>query len=192
MSDAATLMTVDQFLEMERASDVKHEYFNGEVVEMPGGTRRHARIIRNFLNCLSAKLVENGDQLEALPSDMKVKTPSGLYTYPDLSVSTNSANLEGEDDLSVEPVALVEVLSPSTEAYDRGEKFRRYETIPTLRLYVLVSQNRAQIELFERSSANDRWQLSRIEGVDAECSLGPLDVSIRIGEIYRGVDFESN
>lgn len=156
MSDAATPMTADQFLEMERASDVKHEYFNGEVVEMPGRTRRHARIIRNFLNCLSTKLVENGDQLEVLPSDMKVKTPSGLYTYPDLSMSLNSASLEGEDDLSVEPVALIEVLSPSTEAYDRGEKFRRYETIPTLRLYVLVSQNRAQIELFERNLASDR------------------------------------
>lgn len=189
MPTAANFVTVDEFLEMERASEVKHEYYEGEVRVMPGASLRHVRIVGNLFLQIQVLLRAMESRCEALHSDMKIRTSDEFYSYPDISVVCRDARFEGDDrDLCVEPTAIIEVLSPSTEAYDRGEKFRRYERIEALRAYLLVSQERPQLELFERDSPTARWQLSRIEGRDASCTIESIGITIEVSEIYRGVD----
>ena len=192
MATAANFVTVDEFLEMERASKVKHEYYQGEVREMPGASLSHVRIVGNLFLQIQVLLRAMESPCEALHSDMKIRTPDDFYSYPDVSVVCRDARFEGEDrDLCADPTVIVEVLSPSAEAFDRGEKFRRYEKIDALRAYLLVSQDRPQLELFERSAATERWQLSRVERIESTCTIASLGIAINMAEIYRGVEFTS-
>lgn len=191
MATDAKLMTVDEFLEMERASEVKYEFISGEVREVPGASLNHVLIVTNLIVEITTALRNAGSACRALTNDIKVRTVDDFYSYPDLVVACPEASFEGKDkEFCVNPTVIVEVLSPSTEAYDRGEKFRLYERIPTLLTYVLVSQKEAQVELFERDSVDDRWQLSRFEGLSATCLIASLDLSLTMDGIYRGVELD--
>jgi len=143
---------------MERASPVRHEFFRGEIFAMAGASRQHNLIVTNIVREISSALRDR--PCEVYPSDMRVKAEAtGLYAYPDVTVVCGSPRLEDEHgDTLCNPLVLFEVLSDSTESFDRGGKFEQYRTIPGLAEVVFVSQKEAHVEHFERQ-ADGSWRL---------------------------------
>lgn len=177
-------MTVEEYLEFDRASEVKHEYYDGEVFAMAGATYDHNVIVGNTYACLRSQL--QSGPCRANLSDLRVQAgTSGLLTYPDLTVVCGSPQFVfGQRDVLLNPVLIVEVLSPSTEAYDRGRKFAHYRTIDTLRGYVLIAQDEYRIEHFARQ-ANDLWVLSDATCPDGTLHLPTLGCALPLADVYR-------
>jgi Uma2 family endonuclease len=174
-----------QYLAMERAAEFKSEFFDGEMFAMAGGSRRHSLIASNLIR-------ELGNQLKGRPcvvfnSDLRIKIEaSGLFTYPDVSVVCGpSKTFAGADDTLVNPVLLGEVLSDSTEAYDRGKKSEQYRQIPSLREYLLISQKEPHVELMVRQEK--QWILREASGLDATIELPALAITLSLSEIYLNV-----
>ena len=175
--------TFADFLERERAGDVKHELLNGEICAMARGTIEHGRLASNVAGVLFAQL--RGRPCAAFSSDVLVRVlATGLATYPDLSVVCGLLERDPEDaNTIVNPVVLVEVLSDSTEAYDRGEKFAHYQRIPSLKEYVLVSQRSPRIEVFQRNEDGRSWTLYVAEATE-KIELASIGCEIAVDEIY--------
>jgi Uma2 family endonuclease len=181
--------SVNDYLALERQSEIKHEYFDGELFAMAGGTAAHSLISGNCIRELGNALRQKGCQVYT--SDMRLMCPTGLRTYPDVSVVCDEPQLEDEhNDTLLNPLVIVEVLSDSSEAYDRGRKFSNYQTIPSLREYVLVAQDRVQVDHFARQS-NDTWLLTTYTDMNAVVRFPVLECSIPLAEIYAGVKFTS-
>lgn len=189
--------TVEEYLRMERASEVRHEYLDGEIFEMAGETVSHGRICTNIIISLGAELRDKG--CDIFTKDMKVRSgalPSprrvmrGLFSYPDLLIVCGTPQFHDEyTDILLNPQVIIEVLSEATEAFDRGEKFQRYrEHLPSLTEYILVAQVRAYVEHFTRRSAG-RWELVSCEGPDGVLDLSSLDCRLRLAEVYDRVEF---
>lgn len=178
-------MSPEEYLSFERASEVKHEYADGEVFAMAGGTREHSLIAGNVVR-------ELGNALRTKPcevhgSDLRIKiAASGRYVYPDASVVCGSTLFEdsGRDTL-LNPIVIIEVLSDSTEAYDRGEKFELYRTIPSFQEYVIVSQKKVRVEHFQRRP-DGRWVLA-VLGADDRLELESIGCELAMGELYLKV-----
>ena len=190
--------TVEEYLEMERASDRKHEYFQGEIFAMPsiydtqeetlgmaGAGYRHNVIFSNLFWRLGYKL--NGHPCRPLGSDMRVNIPENtLYTYPDISiVCRDIPEEEMDNDNLIEPAVLIEILSPSTRNYDRGKKFKLYQDIPTLKEYVLVDTEAVSVEAF-RLNGNGRWQLEEYKRGEDILHIHTVDFQLSLSELYRG------
>ncbi|WP_437620584.1 Uma2 family endonuclease [Sorangium sp. So ce1151] len=177
--------TFAEYLAREQASETKHEYANGEIFAMAGGTPEHGLMAVNVASVLRGQLVDR--RCRVYNSDVRVRSQAtGLATYPDVSVVWGRLERDPEDENSIlNPALLVEVLSPNTEAYDRGEKFAHYQTIPSLREYVLVSYQRRRVEVLRRND-DGTWTLydMRESGVAELASIG---VSLPLDEVYRGV-----
>jgi Uma2 family endonuclease len=179
----------EQYLEMERAAEFRSEYYDGRIYAMSGGTWGHAVITGNLARAL-------GNALEKRPcsvtsSDMRLRVaPTGLYTYPDIMVICDEPKfVDARTDTVVNPRLVIEVLSPSTEGYDRGFKAAQYRTIEALQEYALVSQSEARVEVFRRESANE-WLMSEFVGIDAICHFRSVGCGIPLSEIYDKVTFE--
>jgi len=177
-------------LRRERLSEFRSEYFAGEMFAMAGGSFRQSLIKLNVGAEFRSAL--KGKTFIACDSDLRIKvSASGLYTYPDASVICEPVEFEDEQrDTVLNPVLLVEVLSPSTEAYDRGKKFEHYRRISSLRDYLLVSQDAPHIEHFHRNE-NQTWTLTDINGMDAKVDIASLGISVQLREVYDKVDFTS-
>ncbi len=176
------------YLALERASPTKHEFFDGEIFDMAGGSIPHSRIGTNVTIALGNLL--QGRTCQVFNSDLRVKVPRGLYTYPDATVVCGELQLEGEQqDILLNPRLIVEVLSPSTEAYDRGAKFAQYRSCPSLSEYVLVSQDHALVEHFARQPSG-QWLLTSYDSLDDRVSLPCLNVEIPLSDIYVNVQWE--
>ncbi|MFM9961864.1 MAG: Uma2 family endonuclease [Planctomycetaceae bacterium] len=176
------------YLALERASEFKHEFFDGEMFRMSGGTIEHSQIAGNVIGELRSQLALS--PCRVLTSDMRIKLPTGLYTYPDASVVCDAPQFEDDHkDVLVNPLVVVEVLSPSTEAYDRGKKFRHYQTCPSLREIVLIAQDRAGVDHFLRQPASGQWLLTTLTSLDAGLSLPTLGITLSLGEIYAKIEF---
>ena len=175
-------MSAAQYLERERAAADKHELWQGEAFAMAGASLVHNQIVGNLARALGNLLAE-GPCL-VLASDMKVYIPlRDAFVYPDLSVVCEAPQLLGEHEVITNPSLIVEVLSDSTEAYDRGQKASHYRRIPTLQVYLLVSQHEPRIELQVRSS-DGRWSL--IEAAAGQrVDIGPLGIALDVDEVYR-------
>jgi len=182
-------MTEAEYLAIERAAPFKSECFAGEMFAIAGGSAMHSLIAVNLAAELRAKLKSR--PCDAFNSDLRIKIEAtGLYTYPDVSVVCGPLQyVAGTNDTILNPVLLVEVLSDSTEAYDRGEKFQMYRQIPSFKEYVLASQRLPRLEHFARRS-NDEWALRTVEGRDASLTLPCLEVTIDLNEVFAGVEFE--
>ena len=151
------LMSVEEYLESERHSAIKRGYVDGHVYAMAGGTRAHGVIAVNVTSLLRSAL--RGGPCRVYNSDVKVQLTETRYVYPDASVGCDERDRTSDDEDVVRyPTVVVEVLSPSTEAYDRGAKFALYRSSETLREYVLVSTDRQAVECYRRG-ANDLWTL---------------------------------
>ena len=189
MSSAATKkrFTPQEYLALERMSETRNEYYNGEIFAMSGASREHNLISVNLLRDLGNQLEDR--PCEAYPSDMRVSIEAtGLYTYPDVSVVCGEPRFQDRRvDILLNPTVIVEVLSPTTEAYDRGDKFRHYRRIGSLREYVLISQNRMMVERYTRQG-ND-WVYSDMTDPDQILKLESIGCQIPLNRIYARITF---
>jgi Uma2 family endonuclease len=177
-----------EYLRLEREAETKSEYFDGEMFAMAGGTRSHSLIASNFLSELSRAL-KNKDCV-AYNSDLRIKIEAtGLLTYPDISVVCGQERfLDEMEDTLLNPLLIVEVLSPSTEAYDRGKKFEHYRQMPSCQEFLLVSQTEPRVEQFVRQSSGE-WLLKEVSGMEGSVMLTSVDVRISLAEIFLKVQF---
>jgi Uma2 family endonuclease len=195
--------TVEEYLAFERASEERHEYLDGVIYAMAGESPDHGRICMNLAATFVLQL--RGSDCEAFSKDMKVccgpyraHTREGLYAYPDLVVVCGAMQFHSQaEDVLVNPKVIVEVLSPSTEAFDRGEKFRRYRAwLPTLTDYVLVAQDQLVIDHYQCTSTGSpapqeqtRWELETLEGLDAHLHLPSIACTVPLSEVYERIVF---
>jgi Uma2 family endonuclease len=180
---AQSTMTYAEYVAAEVASMVKHEWLRGEVFAMAGGTLEHARLGASMTGELRSLL--RGRPCGVFSSDLRVKVQAtGLTTYPDVSIVCGKPEVPSDDPHAIlNPIVLVEVLSDSTEAYDRGEKFAHYRRIPSLREYVLVSQREPRIEV-HRLNETGHWELHEA-GAGESVALSSLGCQLSVDEVYR-------
>jgi Uma2 family endonuclease len=183
--------TLEEYLELDRTSEERLEFWDGEVFCMSGGSQAHDRILVNCIVHLSAKL--DSSKCRVFSSDMKIKVPAAPpYRYADVSALCGEAQFEevGGTDALTNPQLIIEVLSPSTEAYDRGEKFTHYKSIPTLREYLLVAQHRPHVTRLYKQD-DGKWIHTEANELKATLTLDSLGRELPLGEIYRGVSFDA-
>lgn len=178
----------EDYLRIERDSAFRSEYFAGEIFAMTAGSPRHSLIKLNIGAILRDRLLS--EPCTPYDSDLRIKAPSGLFTYPDVSVICGPLVFDDDHhDTVLNPTLIVEVLSPSTEAYDRGKKFDHYRKIESLREYVLVSQDVPRIERFLRNE-NGTWTMSIAGALDESVELASVRVSLLLADVYVKVDFD--
>lgn len=184
--ESQTRLTPEEYLALERASSERSEYYAGEMFAMTGSSRRHNLIVANLVGELRRQLKSRPCELYA--NDMRVKiSPSGLYTYPDVVVVCGAPALEDEYlDTLLNPTLVVEVLSPSTESYDRGKKFEHYRAIDSLTEYLLVSQDEPRIEQFLRQDSR-HWTFTAAKGLDERIALPSIQCELQLAEVYDKV-----
>lgn len=185
LTAAAPRLTPEEYLARERQAEYKSEYVNGRVYAMTGGSRAHNVVAGNLFAGLHARF--HGRPCEVFQSDMRVAVgPTGAYTYPDVVALCGAPEFVDADvDTLSNPLVVVEVLSRSTEAYDRGEKFAQYRTIPSLREYVLVAQDRVRVEHFARHDLG--WFLTVVDTLDATLELPAVGCSLPLRDVYDRV-----
>lgn len=189
VANARKKWTVEEYLAFERTSEEKHEYYAGEIFAMSGASRNHNLIVMNTGTTLNSQLAQQ--PCEVYPSDMRVKVSNIKYTYPDVSVVCGEPRFaDSEFDTLLNPTIIVEVLSDSTENYDRGKKFEHYRTLESLQEYVLISQNEIHIEHYQRTAS--KWILSETKSVDDLIELPSIGGTLNLADIYRKITFEVN
>lgn len=183
------IMTETEYIAFERDSEIRHEYIQGEIVAMAGASQNHNRLAATMMFLVYGHL--RGRGCEVYGGDMRVKIGTAdIQTYPDLSVVCGDIHFT--DDVPpamLNPNLIIEVLSPSTESYDRGKKFSTYRQLPSLQEYVLVSQDSAHIERFVRKN-DDVWEFSDAVGLGATVILSSIDCPLALADVYENVTFE--
>ncbi len=180
--------TEAEYFELERTSFGRWEYVDGKIRQMSGGTTDHGAIMMNIGRVLGNALVPRGCRVYG--SDVLVHTGDGINTFPEISVicEPNQYYL-GKKDVVLTPVLVVEVLSPSTEGYDRGAKFDHYQTIETLTDYLLVDQDQARVMLYTRHT--DHWEMRVVTGLTGSVFLPSVDVTLSLADVYALIDFDT-
>lgn len=172
--------TYDEYLALEASSNVKHEFLGGQIYAMAGGTPEHAALTAAVIGLLFPQL--RGGACRAYDADLRVRTPSGLATYPDVTVICGPSKRDVADPQAVtNPALIIEVLSRSTEEYDVGDKFEHYKTLPSLRQYVLVSHRERSVEVWTRHDAG--WERAVVR--DGEISNLSIDAALDVHELYE-------
>lgn len=184
---ARRTISPQDYLARERAADFKSEFFDGEMFAMSGASWAHTLIKDNFARAIGNALADGSCRIAT--SDLRVKVSStGLYTYSDIVIVCGEPQFDDSHrDTLLNPNVLIEVLSPSTERYDRGAKFRHYRQLASLTEYILVSQDAAIIERFVRQA--DDWLMSDFKGLSETFDFASFPVKIAMDDIYRGVVF---
>jgi len=184
-------LTPEQYLQAERAAETRCAYYQGRVYAMPAGSYQHFQIIGNLTGELHAALKKRACSVG--PSDLRLRvSPDGLYTYPDVLVICGDPHFDDDQrDTLLNPTFIVEVLSPFTEAYDRGFKSAQYRTIESLEEYVLVAQAEPRVEVFRRQPGG-HWLLSEAVGLEAVARFESLDCGVKLGDIYDKVTFNAD
>ncbi|MDI6793593.1 MAG: Uma2 family endonuclease [bacterium] len=182
-----TLISPEEYLAIERNAEHKSEYFDGEIFAMAGAGKRHNLIVTNIVRELSLQM--KGRPCEVYSNDMRVKVSStGLYTYPDVVVMCGTSQLEDDQqDTLLNPTVIIEVLSKSTESYDRGGKFAHYRRLETLAEYILVAQDKCFVEHYIRQPDN-QWLLSEIGSLQDTVQLPSIKCSLALTEVYDKVE----
>ena len=183
-------MTPREYLTRERSSfDIKHEFFNGEIFAMVGAGRNHNRINVNLTRELGNDFKANQFACDLFSNDMRVKIEDS-YAYPDIVIFCGDAKFEdNEFDTLTNPVIIMEILSDSTEAFDRGDKFAYYRAIPTLKEYILISQKKIRVEQFILRGDN-KWEYRSYEGTNLVLNMESIQCELPLSEIYLNVKFE--
>lgn len=180
-------MTPEEYLAFERKADLKNEYFEGEIFAMAGASKEHNIIVGNTFAELHAQLKKRSCQVYS--NDMRVKvSPTGLYTYPDLVVVCGKEQFDDKHkDTLLNPTIIIEVLSGSTEAYDRGEKFKQYRQLDSLMEYILIAQNKYLIERYVRQPDN-QWLFSETDDLQDIVQLSAINCHLTLHEVYNKVE----
>ena len=183
-------VTPEEYLDIERTATYRSEYFRGEIFAMAGGSAKHSRIRTNVISLLNVRL--NGTPCTTFDSDLRIKCPTGLYTYPDASVVCGNLEFDDEhQDTVLNPTLLVEVFSKSSEACDRGKKFDHYRTILSIREYVLVSQDEPMVQCFVRNG-DGTWTLSVASSLEQNAKIHLIGIDLLVASIYDRVDFTTD
>ena len=182
-------LTIEEYMAFEETSTEKHEYYNGEVFAMSGAKISHNIISGNLYFRLREKL--SGKSCQPFNSDQRIHIPSNtLFTYPDISIVCGEPETLHNDKLNLlNPTVIVEVLSTSTKDYDRGEKFKLYRDIQSLREYILVDSQSIHIEVF-RINATNHWELEEYKSANDDLSIKAVNVVLPVADVYEGVSFE--
>jgi Uma2 family endonuclease len=181
-------LSPEDYLALERSAEFKSEYFDGEIFAMAGASESHNLIVINTIRELSIQLKKRPCKVYA--NDMRVRVgPTGLFTYPDVMVVCGQAQFDDSHlDTLLNPTLIVEVLSDSTEAYDRGRKFEHYRKLESLAEYVLITQHRPHVESYRRQP-DQRWVFAESDGLDSSLPLDAIDCELALAEIYDKVEF---
>ncbi|CCI14639.1 conserved hypothetical protein [Microcystis aeruginosa PCC 9806] len=184
-------LSLEAYRNLETIAEVKHEYHNGEIIEMTGGSINHNSILINLIVLL--KLALRGTNYRLQSSDLRLWIPQyNCGLYPDLMIIAGEPLFsDNRNDEILNPCVIIEVLSPSTSGYDRGDKFRYYRSIPQLNQYLLVSQGEILIESYSKTSENN-WLLQEYTPARGIISLDSLGISLNLADIYEGIDFSLN
>jgi Uma2 family endonuclease len=183
--------SVDAYLEIERTGLLKHEYYRGEIFALAGSSEAHNIILANIITSLNMQLRKR--PCKVYPSDMRLKIPkTGLYTYPDVSIVCGTPYFDDVNrDTLLNPLIVIEILSPSTERYDRGKKFQNYRTVTTLQEYMLVSQDEHHIEHY--TNQNDgNWLLTSYDSIHTTLNLKAIDCTLALEDVYDKVDIDTS
>ena len=197
MSTVATyqpkrFFTAEEYFRLEEVASEKHEYRDGEIVSMAGGSNEHSLITANTIIALGSSL--RGGPCRVYESNLRVRVRRHqAYTYPDLSVVCGKAGPELDPDdptgrTYLTPRLIVEVLSPSTELYDRTKKFERYRAVPGFEEYVLISQESSHVETFFRRD-DGGWSVDFATDIGASVRLRSINVELKLSDVYAGVTF---
>lgn len=189
--------SVEEYLSLERESEERHEYLDGQIYAMVGESPEHGIICTNISGQLYSQL--RGRPCQAFSKDMKVRsgsaprsgrTQKGLYSYPDLLVVCGELKFHDKhQDVLLNPVLIIEVLSPTTEAFDRGEKWARYQTwLPELSDYLLVSQSKPRVEHYHRQAGGE-WLYSLVNGLEESLNLHSVDCTLQLIDVYDRIAF---
>ncbi len=184
-----TKLTHEQYFALEEKSETRHEYYQGEIFDLAGGTINHARIISNFVrNC---RFLNDDEKCGIFFSDLRIFVESvDLFTYPDILIICGEPRFyKKRDDTILNPILIAEVLSDSTKNYDRGEKFFFYRQIPSLKHYVLIDQYSPHVEYF-RLGEDGHWVLSEFSDLSDRLQISNPDLLLPLREIYQNVSFE--
>lgn len=182
-------LTPEEYLAIERQAEYKSEYYKGEVFAMSGASREHNLIVGNVFAALHRQL--RNRPCEVYPSDMRVKvSPTGLYTYPDVVVICGQPEFEDDwVDTLLNPTVIVEVLSETTEGYDRGKKFEHYRTLDSLSDYILIAPDKYHVEHFVRQPDN-RWVLSETNNLHDVIHIASIECDLALEEIYEKIEIK--
>ncbi|MGE3540525.1 MAG: Uma2 family endonuclease [Candidatus Tectimicrobiota bacterium] len=180
-------LTPEEYLALERTAEYKSEYFAGELFAMAGASERHVSIVANLMYMLVGQL--KGRSCKAYANDLRLQVrPTGLYTYPDVLVVCGTPRFADEQqDTLLNPVVLMEVLSESTEAYDRGKKFDHYRALPSVSDYLLISQDQHKIEHFVRQPDN-RWLFAAYTTLDDVVEIPSIACALPLRDVYDKVE----
>lgn len=186
MQAIQTPISREDYLKLEEVSPEKHEFYQGQVFAMAGGTFQHARIGLNVTTELAVRL--RGKPCQPMNSDIRITTPSGLNTYPDASVYCGQPELTDSNKTLLNPVLIVEVLSPTTRSYDRGDKFHHYRSIPSLRDYLLIDSETVLVEHYQRMGAYE-WNLHEYRRLTDILNLDSIKELLTVSVFYEGVEW---
>lgn len=187
-------LTVEEYIRHENETGQRHEYHDGMIYALAGGSLEHALLIGNVYSELRNGLKKKGSNCKPITNDAKLYIEKeNKYVYPDTMVICGEFEKSSESkDAVTNPTLIVEVLSKSTSEYDRGDKFYFYRQIPSLQEYVLIEQNRCVVEVYYKKEKNDLWRISRYEGLDEMISIQSLDIEINMKELYFDIDIENS
>lgn len=181
-------VSAEDYLIMERASQQKHEYYQGEVFAMAGASWYHNIVARN-INTIVLPLLK-GKECSMFGSDLRIHIPENtLYTYPEFSIICGSPETtDKEKDTVIKPAAIIEILSPATKSYDRGDKFNLYRQIPALQEYILIDSVSVSVEHFVKTDIHE-WKLTELTNITDEFTIRTVDIRITLEELYLDIQF---
>ena len=180
---------VSDYIELEKKSEIKHEYEEGEIFAMSGGSISHGILCGNIYTEIRKKLKDNTADCRVFGSEIRVRIEKkNAFVYPDTMVVCGDIQVSDEDENSaVNPILIVEVLSKSTAAYDRGDKFYKYRQIDSFQEYVLIDQEKAVVEIFYKKE-NNVWEIVWVSGLNETFLLQSIDASVRMEDLYQDVE----
>lgn len=184
-----TYYSPEEYLELETTAEYRSEYLDGQIIPMAGGKPNHNQLAINLTSAINYNLRKK--PYRVFMSDLRLIIPDrSLFTYPDVMVvETPLVFAENRQDTITNPIAIAEILSDSTEKYDRGDKFRMYRTIPSFKEYILINQTAMQVEKFTKNDAN-QWVLSEYAGQNAKIVFDSFKFEISLDELYDRVDLD--
>lgn len=186
MNPVKRYWTLEEYLAYEAETGMKHEYIDGEIYAMSGGTDKHSLIPINCTTELAYKL--RGKSCRVYNSDMRVKINDITYVYPDFSVVCGKAQFaDDKRTMLINPTLVAEVISPSSANYDKGLKADFYRSLPSVQAYLLIEQERVHAQLYIRQEST--WQLQEFSGLDAVIPLEALEMTLPLSEVYREIEF---
>jgi Uma2 family endonuclease len=187
-TDPRQRLTIAEYLALERQAETRHDYLDGEVFAMTGASRAHNLIAGNVFREIANQVRRR--PCEVYTGDMRVRTPAGLFTYPDVVAVCGEPRFDdSQSDTLLNPTLIVEVLSASTEAYDRGTKAAQYRSLPSLAEYVLVAQDQVRVEHWSRQPADGapEWLRKDLTALTERLELPSIGCRVRVGDIYERV-----